>query len=210
MKVYLSSYRVPTPKDLEQLVGKSYADMRVVFVANAKDYYIDRIRDLKINETKAYFEALGVQHIDVVDLRMHREVKSLSKKLQGYDLIWVNGGNTFMLRYEMKRSGFDTVLPGLLKKGAVYGGESAGAVVAGSSLLGVELADSAEFAEEIIWSGLGLIEKSIIPHADNPNFEAMTQQIVAQRSADEIVVLKDSEALVIDGSAVNVVKAELV
>lgn len=37
----------------------------------------------------------------------------------------------------------------------------------------------------------------------------MTQQIVAQRSADEIVVLKDSEALVIDGSAVNVVKAEL-
>lgn len=46
MKLYLSSYRVPTPKDLEQLVGKAYADMRVVFVANAKDYYIDRIRDL--------------------------------------------------------------------------------------------------------------------------------------------------------------------
>lgn len=161
MKFYLSSYRVPTPKDLEQLVGKAYADMRVVFVANAKDYYIDRIRDLKINETKAYFEVLGVRHIDVVDLRMYRGVKSLSKKLQDYDLIWVNGGNTFMLRYEMKQSGFDAVLPGLLEKGAVYGGESAGAVVAGSSLLGVELADSAEFAEEIIWSGLGLLSKSL-------------------------------------------------
>lgn len=72
-----------------------------------------------------------------------------------------NGGNTFSLRYEMKRSGFEGAIRQLLDDGIVYGGDSARALVAGLSIAGIESVDRPEFAEEIINEGLGLCSFSL-------------------------------------------------
>jgi dipeptidase E len=169
MKLYLSSYRIPTPKDLSSLLNKELSETSVALIPNAKDYYVRRARDTKITDLVVYMEKLGLK-VDVIDLRQFDNPTALKEKLAEYNLVWAMGGNTYMLRYEMKRSGFDQIINELLDSGTVYGGDSAGALVASVSIAGVELADEPEFAEEVILEGLGLISSVVLPHIDNPEF----------------------------------------
>lgn len=103
-----------------------------------------------------------------------------------------------MLRYEMKRSGFDQIIQALLDQGVVYGGDSAGALVAGLSISGIESADEPKFAEEVINSGMGIIPFSILPHADNPEFLEVVPTFRKLHQNEEIIELKDSQTVIFE------------
>lgn len=172
----------------------------VAFIPNAKDYFVQRARDYVLGERIQSFKALGLE-VTSVDLRDFSNGASLKSHLAEHDLIWVMSGNTFMLRYEMRRSGFEAIIGDLLSAGIVYGGDSAGALVAGESIGGINLesADTPEFAEEVIEDGLGLVPYVIVPHVDNPEF-AEVMKVVEQRPdrAEKLIELKDSQAVVFD------------
>lgn len=198
MKLYLSSYRVPTPKDLIRLFGKPANEIKVALIPNAKDYYAKRARDYKNNQIVDYFKNIGLR-VEIVDLRDFDQ-DTLKEKLQKYDLIWAVGGNTFCLRHEMKRSGFENIIGELLENGIVYGGDSAGACVVGPTLKGLEAADVPEFAEEVIWEGLNITNKIIIPHADNPWMqEELKPMLEMYKDNPNAVVLNDDQAYIING-----------
>lgn len=208
MKLYLSSYRIPTPNDLLDLLGKEFSEIKVTTIANAKDYLAERARDVKIDESHSDLEKLGFRNIKEVDLREFRDQEELKTKLASFDFIWVMGGNTFCLMHEIKQSGFDKVINKLLDKGMVYGGESAGACVAGNSLKGIELEDNPLFSESVIWEGLSLIDKYILPHADNVVFaDAIEETRKMHKDNPTLLELKDSEALVVDGAKKEIVRA---
>lgn len=197
MKLYLSSYRIPTPDALADLVGKPLNEIHMAVIPNAKDYYAERAWNYKVNDFVVFASNLGMKPT-VVDLRK-------TPDFTGYDLIWAIGGNTFCLRYEMQRSGFDNAIRPLLEKGVVYGGDSAGAIVAGVSLKGVEHGDEPQFAENIITEGLGLINYAIIPHVDSPGFAdvAVKMQEIQEKAGNNYIILNDSQAAVFtDGSFV--------
>lgn len=170
MKLFLTSYRIPAPEELFELVGKRPEDIRMAVIPNAKDYYAERARDVKIEETTAYLANVGLAS-SIIDLRDHFRSYTLERRLRNFDLLWVMGGNTFCLRDEMRRSGFDRIISGLLADGLVYGGESAGAVAAGTSLRGIEPADEPRFAKNIIGEGLNLIPYFVLPHVDDEGFK---------------------------------------
>ncbi len=208
MKLYLSSYRIPTPDDLAKLLGKPLRSTSVALIPNAKDYYSGRAREFKVGDLVNYMELLGLK-VEIVDLRDYNDAISLKKKLAGYDLIWAMGGNTYMLRYEMHRSGFEKIIGELLDTGVVYGGDSAGALVAGSSIAGVESADEPEFAEELIKDGLGLVPFAILPHVDNPEFvEVLPIFKSVHQGKNEVIELKDSQAVVFDGEEQRIVEGK--
>lgn len=209
MKLYLTSYRIPTPDDLKDLLKKDFSQVRVATIANAKDYLAERARNVKIEESHADLEVLGFKNIEEVDLREFRDAEKLKTKLASFDFIWVMGGNTFCLMHEIKQSGFDKVINEVLDRGVVYGGESAGACAAGNSLKGIELADNPLFSESVILDGLGLIDKYILPHADNVAFADTTESIrEIQKDSKKLIELKDSETLVIDGPNINKVSSD--
>lgn len=200
MKLYLSSIGIPDSEELAKLTGKPLNETTVALIPNAKDYYSKRARDYKINSRLAYMKSLGF-HTDVIDLRDYSDGAALEKKLSDYDLVWAMGGNTFVLRYETRRSGFDKVLQTLLDKGVVYGGDSAGALLVGPSLAGVELADEPEFAEEVIEDGIGIVPFHVLPHIDNAEFAGVVPVFRQLHRGEEIIELKDSQAIVIiDGT----------
>ncbi len=208
MKLYLSSIDIPTPDDLAELIGKPLADVSVALVPNAKDYYSDRARNFIIDKRVALFESLGMK-VTVVDLREFDDSASLKQTLSRYDLIWAGGGNTFMLRYEMRRSGFESIIQELLKNGIVYGGDSAGALVAGASLGGINLeaADEPEFAEEVIEEGLKLAPYTIIPHVDNAEFNEVMVAVEARADQDKLIKLKDSQAVIFNDNDFEIIDA---
>lgn len=207
MKLYLSSYRIPTPDDLAQLIGKQPRDTKMAIIPNAKDYYAKRAWDFKTNEAVTYMRERGFQP-EVVDLRDYDQPERIAIKLKEYDLVWVNGGNTLCLRYEMRRSGFDQIIKGLVDNGLVYGGESAGAMIAGTTLKGVEFADQPEFAENIIYEGLNIIPNVILTHADSLAFgDGIIKMIELHKDDPTAVILNDNQAFLVDGGQTKIVTA---
>lgn len=205
MKLYLSSKSIPSPNDLAALIGKPIDAVSVALIPNSKDFLAGRARNYLVNDFAAYMKQLGL-NVEVVDLRDYSDDDTLKQKLARYDLIWAMGGNTFNLRYEMRRSGFERVIRELLDKGIVYGGDSAGALVAGISIAGIESADRPQFAEEIITEGLNLVPFFLLPHVDSlgfahviPIFKGMHQ------GSGTIIELNDSQVFIVDGDSHQII-----
>jgi dipeptidase E len=133
-------------------------------------------------------------------------------------MVWVRGGNTFVLRYAMATSGADLLVTDLIRRNAiVYAGYSAGVCVLAPSLRGLEadglddpnLVPSAYGPAEPIWDGLGLLDYLILPHFESPGHpetEAVGRAVERFR-ADGIAhrTLRDGQAIVIDGPRMEVV-----
>lgn len=198
MKLYLSSYRVPTPSDLFDLFPNPPDRIKTAIIPNGKDYELPHERGVKLDELVNDLEKLGPS-TEIVDLRDHDDSAQVYESLKDFDFIWVAGGNCFVLRSEMRRSGFDKIIEKLLGEGKVYGGESAGAVVAGLTLQGTEVADEPELADQIIWEGLALTSRIISPHADNFDFPEYTNHMRKLYAGEgRVLYLNDNQAFVIN------------
>jgi len=198
---------MPTPDKFENLVGKKSEDIKIALLPNSKDYYSERARGLKLQTFVDDFDDLGFTS-EIVDLRDFNSTQELSNKLSTFDAVWACGGNTFCLRYEMKRSGFDRIIEELVRNGLVFCGDSAGAIVAGPTLRGSESADNPEFAEEIIWEGLSLIPDFIMPHANSDAFKSTLQIMRDLHKNDEnYLELNDWEAAIYENSKRTIVSS---
>jgi dipeptidase E len=184
MRLYLSSERLGERAGalLDMLSGP-----RIAVIANGYDGASAMARH--IYRTEVYdpikeFKALGLDPHEV-DLRAHfGDAPSLRQRLTGYDLVWVMGGNSFVLRRAMKQSGFDWIIRDMLGDDTIaYGGYAAGAVVAGPTLRGLELMDDPfelpeGYDEPPIWTGLGLTPFAIVPHYQSRHPEAAAAEKV--------------------------------
>ncbi|MEO6395201.1 MAG: Type 1 glutamine amidotransferase-like domain-containing protein [Devosia sp.] len=167
--------------------GPSKSFGRVAIIANGYDGASAAARDIyrtEIYDPIAEFKDLGLEP-QTLDLRAHfDDPASLRLRLADYDLVWVMGGNSFVLRRAMKRSGFDRVIRERLETDTIaYGGYAAGAVVAGPSLRGLELMDDPfevpdGYDEALIWTGLGLTPFTIVPHYRSAHPEAAAAEKV--------------------------------
>lgn len=120
-------------------------------------------------------------------------------------MLWVTGGNTFLLRRAMALSGLDHFLS--TKKedpDFLYAGYSAGACVLCPSLEGIHLGDDpAATAEgyhgDVIWTGLGLIGYYFVPHfrCGHPESEAM-EAVAAYYQTENLPyrTVADGEAII--------------
>lgn len=213
MKLFLSSYQIGTAPDA--LLGLLGARRQAVVVANAADHFADARRAAWVERCRGELERVGVPSREL-DLRTHFGRPDLRGALSDVGLIWVTGGNTFLLRKAMRASGLDVLLPELLAGGElVYGGFSAGACVASPSLAGIALADHPEreaagYPSDVPWDGLGLIGFYVVPHyrSDHPESASM-EAVVAYYEEHGLphVDLRDGQAVVVSGPSVEVVGA---
>ena len=179
--MYLSSHGIGTQEErLKALVGDN---KKMLFIDNAKDDLPLVERAGHVREKMMEFHDLGFDCHEL-DLREYfGRSEILEKIVAAAGLVWVSGGNTFLLRRAMHYSGLDAILTNLLREDAlVYGGSSAGTIVMTKTLHGVENADNPyvvpeEYEEEIIWTGLGLIYPQLIPHFNSTAFKDEAQAL---------------------------------
>ena len=99
-------------------------------------------------------------------------------------MLWVLGGNAFLLRKAMHLSGLDQLIHGKVDdEHFLYGGYSAGICVLSPSLRGIHLADEPEakssgYEHPTIWEGLGVIDYYIVPHYRCDHFESESMEAV--------------------------------
>jgi dipeptidase E len=211
MRMYLSSFRMgDQPEQLVQLldvVGPA------AVVANAIDGASDDVRAEGVERELAALAELGVD-AEELDLRDYLGTSErLASDLARYRLVWVRGGNTFLLRHALAASGADSILTKLLAQDAlVYGGYSAGCCVLAPSLRGLELVDEPEevaatYGVPAIWDGLGLLDYAFVPHVDSPGHpesEACGRLAELYRATGVAhKTVRDGQALVIAGERVT-------
>ena len=203
MKLYLSSYRIPHPAHLEALLERPLEGSRIAVICNANDRLAPGERRKRITAFSQYLEGLGFERPALVDLYYYKTPRDLEEALSHYDIIWAMGGNVFDLRSAMVTSGFEKTLRALLKLGVVYGGDSAGAIVAGPSLKGFEQVDERQSDYANTYEGLELIHKIIVPHNDSQKvaYRGLAKVIQHANPYHELIVLNDHNAYVVDNTS---------
>jgi dipeptidase E len=209
MHLYLSSYRFgDEPGRLRTLAGDG---QRAVVIANALDYSTDLAR--KNAGTARELEGLADLGFDAreLDLRSYFDAPStLHDELAGVALIWVVGGNAFLLRRAFEQSGLARYLQGRRDDDSlVYGGYSAGAVVVTPTLRGIDLIDAPDvladgYDPRVLWDGLGLVPHCIAPHYRSAHPESpLVERVVDYFIGNELlfVALRDGEVVIANSSS---------
>ncbi|MFE4689784.1 Type 1 glutamine amidotransferase-like domain-containing protein [Streptomyces sp. NPDC056749] len=210
MRMYLSSFRTgDQPAEMLALLPRTAAT-DVAVVVNAVDALSDEERRLAVERESEAMSGLGLRPVEV-DLRTFfgRPSTEIADALSRFPLVWVRGGNVFVLRQAMARSGADRALTDLLRQDVlVYAGYSAGACVLAPDLHGLEQCDDPKevrtaYGDDARWDGLGLLDHVVVPHIDSPDHpESEILGAVAGRYRAEGTAhrtLRDGQALVIDG-----------
>lgn len=207
MKLFLASLAINDKQAIElaKLIGKDQKDIKLALIENAADGEEGPKEWVAQNRKMIQSHAFEVE---IIDLNQYRgDADGLKAKLASKDVIWCGGGNTYYLRWLLKDTGADKIISELIQQGKVYGGGSAGAIVAGPTLKHFEAADDKNAAPELIMEGLHFTDSVIVPHMDNAKFAAIIQGINDKLKADgyKTVPLGDAQALIVDGDKQRVV-----
>ena len=159
-KIFLTSHGFsdePVCQAFLKLLPKPPQELTVAIITTASVEYKEKNKYAV--STKEYFEELGFKKVSFVDVE-----SGDPKVLKDFDVIYLNGGNTFYLSHHLKKSGADKVLKEIADN-TVLVGTSAGAVV-----LGPDIKIAARFDDERNtiglkdFSALGLTDIITIPH----------------------------------------------
>ena len=212
MKLYLSSYGVGNnPERLQQLIGPN---KHAAVICNAQDSKSKEKRDERTKVAIQEMTGLGFT-AEELDLRDYFDnSQKLEEDILKFGLVWIRGGNVFNLRRAAKYSAFDEIIKSLVKDNKiVYAGFSAGPCLVTPTLHGVEHCDPVDdipegYSREIIWDGLGLVDKSIAPHYKSDHYESEAIDQVIQYFKEhnmEYWAISDGQAIVIDGDKIDII-----
>ena len=196
----LSSFRlfINKPSFFQDTFGKPMKDFKMAYVINATKGvtgtgYFER--------NKKFFAEQGVKYTKV-DLDGFKEPE-LRELLSNFDLVYVEGGNSFYLLKSIRESGFDKVVKGLLPKGLIYMGASAGSYVACPS---IEMAtwkhqDKYDHCGVTDLTGMGLVPFLVTVHY-KPEYEELIKEKIAHANYP-VKILTDEQALLVQDGQVR-------
>ncbi len=202
MRLYLSSFRLG--RHYEHLLRLAGKGCRTALVPNATEHMPVQDRWAGLRRDRSELEAAGLA-VELLDLRQPGAVDSLA----GFDVVWVRGGNVFVLRKTLADTGADVVLVDLLQRDAiVYGGYSAGPCVLGPDLTCLAAVDDLAAVDEPVTDGLGLLDRPFVPHVRSPEHpESSACDAIAARlqaRGEQHWALRDGQVLLVDGDEVTV------
>lgn len=211
MRLYLSSYKLGN--NPQELVALANSGKRLAIILNALDSY-QETRNRFLSEQIDDLQKLGFE-VEELDLRNYfGKQKELPDFMNKKDVVWITGGNTFVLRRAMKQSGFDEIIKKLVKEDKiVYAGFSAATVIATPDLHGLDITDDPNvvplsYDPEIIWDGLGFIDFSVAVHykSDHPESHLTDKEVEYYKEHNiPFKTLRDGEVLIKNGEAIKIV-----
>lgn len=207
MKLYLSSYKFGNYTD--ELIKLSSSNKRVGVIMNAVDWSDDKERVIRsLNEQLDTLKSLGFNP-EQLDLRNYfGKSDELKKYLTNFGMVWVYGGNTFVLKRAYEQSGFGEIIKEMiLKDEIIYAGFSAGVVILSKSMKGLEIVDDPNIVPEgykpdFSWDGLGILDYYIAVHynSDHPESSDVDKEIeYCEKNNITYKTLSDGEVIVVNG-----------
>lgn len=191
------------PNFIAANVRSSAAGIRIAYLDDAARPYAGE--DFVAAERQQLAD-LGYSLVDV-SAAGFADPASFAAAIDSCHVLYVAGGNTFVLLAALRRAGADAVIVERVRAGMPYIGSSAGSIVAGTSIEPVSLMDDpAEAPDLISHAGLALVDAVVVPHADGalPPYPPELIASIAETYADDyaLTFLRDDQALLVaDGES---------
>lgn len=159
-KLFLSSSVSHVAKDIADRIGDA-ADKKLVFIITASE-----TDDGDLSWRDADRNALVEAGFVVTDYTITGKTKEqVEKDLRTFDVIHIEGGNTYYLLQKIQETNCAEILCKLVEEGMPYIGCSAGSCVAGPDIYPLRHTDPLkEFCRLESYTGLGLVDFVILPH----------------------------------------------
>lgn len=167
MKIIITSSGIGSEdfkKKFAELIGRDISELKMLHDTTAIDGEpVESDKSWAEEEFQNILRA-GFKPENITEHKIDQENEDLS----GYDVVYVQGGNTFYLMKMMRKYHFDQSVKDALNGGVIYIGSSAGSMVLGDT---IETAfsyssDSANTYGVADFTGIGLVEGAIFPHVN--------------------------------------------
>ena len=154
-----------------------------------------------VEESRQRLEKHGLKLVELDVVKDSHD--SLVEKLGRVDGVYIAGGNTFYLLYQLIQKGLYTILINKIRNGFPYFGESAGAILLAKSIEPAKPIDDPEDAPELkTYNGLGLIDFFPLPHVGKEKYKSLFDKLIEDnKDSLKIVQYTDEQAILTkDGS----------
>jgi dipeptidase E len=201
MRLFLTSAGI-VPEVTEKFLkflGKKPEETSLCFIITASNPEKDK---WYVEKDKKRLKELGFKMIEI-DLEKENE-DSLRAKMEKFDVIYVEGGNTFYLLKYARETSFDKVLKDFLNKNGVYIGVSAGSYIVCPN---IEMATWRH--QDKNRAGLNdLTGLNFVPFLITAHFEEKYRPIieeVSKKTNYPIIAISDQQAVSVENGKFEVV-----
>jgi Peptidase E len=206
MKLFLASYFAGVAKLLPKFLGLPLAGKKVCYIPTAS--VVEEV-DFFVGTSKKWLAKLGLE-IDELEIST-AAANDIAEKIANADIIFIEGGNTFFLLQELKRSGADALIKQRINAGAPYIGTSAGSMILARDIEYAKHMDATAKAPALNgdFTALALVDFYVVPHFTNFPFKKAGQKIVEQYGVEfDLKAISNHQAVTVDGDAIAVVEVE--
>ncbi len=191
-QLFLASSIDKTAKDIAKRIGNP-EDLRLAFITTASEVEEGDMQWLK-NDRQGLIDA----GFDLFDYTItDKTYKEISKDLNNTDVIHIEGGNTFYLLLQSKKSGFDKWIKKTVANKKIYTGSSAGTIIAAPNIAITKTLESKTYAKELeSFKGFNLVDFIALPHWGSDIFRDLylnKRLELAYNSDEKIILLNDSQ-----------------
>lgn len=185
--------------DIDQYLPKPLKDLRIAYITTAAK----KVNDASfVDRQKVGMDSMGLNYaeIDIAE-KSSNKVESM---LQGFDIIFMEGGNAYYLLHVIRQTGFQKIITKLLNNRTVYMSSSAGTYVAG---LSIETSTWTERGFDRFgitdYTAMGLVPFAIKAHYTQEKHELFKRHLKTFQLP--IKVLSDAQALWVQDDTVTLV-----
>ena len=205
MKLFLASAFDQTATLLGPKLQKDLKGKKVIFIANPADSYEGDKWWVKIDRDA--FIKLGCDIVEV-DFRVI-SIEEFKKCLEESDIIHICGGSVFYTMLLLREKGFDKLITEFVRGNKIiYSGTSAGSMIVSVDLsLDALDPDEKKFIDKTKdYSGFGLVDFLIMPHANNEDFADGNAKTIKQlpKYSKSVIFLYDNQVVWVDDNKLEI------
>ena len=174
-------------KSVEDVKGQTVTYIPIASKVEKLGFFV------RIGKWALRFSGMKVEELDIGKATYEQSKATLAKN----EIIYIAGGNTFFLLQELRRTRTDQLIIEEVRKGKLYIGESAGAIVVCPDIGYSAVMDDPKQAPDLTdYAGLDLIDFYVVPHYQNREFkDAADKMVQSNEDQKETVAIKDHQAI---------------
>lgn len=136
--------------------------------------------------------------------------KELASDLEDFDVVHVNGGDTFYLLIQSRKSGFDKWLTQNINKGEkIYIGSSAGSIACAPNTMNAKFFENYDYYEKLkSYEGFNLVDFLVFPHWGSEFFRDKFlnhRMDIAYKPENKIILLNDFQYVMVEDDTYKIV-----
>jgi dipeptidase E len=195
----MSSGKFLFSNDVDDYLPIPLSQSRIAYITTAAK----KVNDAGfVTRQKAGMDALKL-HYTELDIA-NKSKDEIESALQGFDVLFMEGGNAYYLLHVIRQTGFEHILRKLLEQKVVYMSSSAGSYVAS---LSIEIATWTERGFDRFgiteYTAMGLVPFVIKAHYTLDKHEIIKKHVKSFHLP--IKVISDKQALLVQGDKVTLV-----